>query len=72
MCLNDGGEIPEFKFNQELHHGDPIKDKAGHKDAEQFSSRKIFIEEDDIVPEIQVCFFMVMFGKRTTPNVVYR
>jgi len=71
VCLNDGGEIPEFKFDQELQHGDPVKDKAGEKDAEQFSSRKIFIKEDDIVPEIQVCFFMVMFGEGAAPYMIY-
>ena len=71
MCLNDGGEIPEFEFDQKLQHGYPVKDKAGEKDAEQFSSRKIFIKEDDVVPEIQVYFFMVMFGKGAAPYVVY-
>jgi hypothetical protein len=62
MCLNDRGKIPEFKFNQELYQGDPVKDQARKQDAEQFSFWKIFIEKDDIVPEIQVCFLMVMLG----------
>ncbi len=70
MCLNDRREIPEFKFDQELHHGDPVKDQARKQDAEQFSSWKIFIKKDDIVPEIKVCFFMVILGKGATPYVI--
>ena len=70
VCLNNRRKISEFKFDQELHHGDPVKDNAGKHDAEQFSYWKVFIKQDDIVPEIQVCFFVIMFGKGAASYVI--
>jgi hypothetical protein len=70
VCFNYRRKIPEFKPEQELQHGDPVEDDAREQDAEQFSGWKIFIKQDDVVPEIQVCLFMVVFGQGTTSNMV--
>ena len=70
MCHDDRSEIAEFKSGQELEHGDPVKDKAGEQDREQFAGGEVFIQQDDIIPEIQEGFLMVMLGQGASPNMI--
>ena len=63
-------EVLQFQFYQELEHGDPVEDKPGKKDWEQLPNRQVFIQQYGIVPEIQVCFFMIVFGQSPPPDIV--
>ena len=63
VCPDKGYSIPEFPFDQELSQRDPVKNDAGEQGHEQFSPREVLIQQNDIVPEVQIDLFRAVVRK---------
>ena len=71
MRLDNSSKIPKFQAEKKLEYRNPVQYDAGKQYSEQPALWQVFIKQNDIIAEIQVCLLMVILGQGTSSHMIH-